>query len=533
MTVVGQAGMANQAKYLIISTMKDEGPYILEWLAYHRAIGFTDFLIYTNDCSDGTDLLLDRLAANGIVTHVRNEVLKRGPHKSALKYAKEHEAYKSADWVYSTDPDEFLNIKIGEGKLEDLLDLYSDADAVPVCWRMFSNAGHEKLIEGLTLEALQDAEPAEPTPGATAHFVKTIFRPRAEVERIGTHGPKYSKTYSNDAVFRAPWCSDEFADQPERPLSTYGYDIAQINHYAVRTVDAFLLKRARGDGNSTLGRLEFQYWKRWCRGGTVDTSIQRMLPGTKAELQRLFEDPVVRHLHEAAREVHKSRVAALLDSEDYQGIKNQIMAASVTDETPPPDVGPSIETSLAVKAPRRHENRRKLLGSLPKNGRGAEIGVWNGGFSEHILEIAEPSELILIDPWDLLADEKPEDWTHKKHSQADEMRAMRENVEAGVGSRANVTIRRGFSADVLATYPDDYFDWVYIDGNHLYDFVRQDLELSFQKVRPGGVVAGDDFFWKRQGRMHVREAVLDTMRAIGMLNRPTRFGQQYMIQVPQ
>ena len=86
-----QTSKNSQKKYLVISTMKDEGPYILEWLAYHRAIGFTDFLIYTNDCSDGTDLLLDRLQHNGIVTHVRNKVLKRGPHKSALKYAQAHD----------------------------------------------------------------------------------------------------------------------------------------------------------------------------------------------------------------------------------------------------------------------------------------------------------------------------------------------------------------------------------------------------------------------------------------------------------
>ena len=96
--------------------MKDEGPYVLEWLAYHRAIGFTDFLIYTNDCSDGTDLLLDRLQNNGIVTHVRNKVLKRGPHKSALKYAKDLSLYAGADWVYVCDADEFLNIKIEIGR---------------------------------------------------------------------------------------------------------------------------------------------------------------------------------------------------------------------------------------------------------------------------------------------------------------------------------------------------------------------------------------------------------------------------------
>ena len=45
----------------IITTMKNEGPFILEWLAYHRAIGVDDFLIYTNDCTDGTDTMLDLL----------------------------------------------------------------------------------------------------------------------------------------------------------------------------------------------------------------------------------------------------------------------------------------------------------------------------------------------------------------------------------------------------------------------------------------------------------------------------------------
>ncbi|MFN4129742.1 MAG: glycosyltransferase family 2 protein, partial [Paracoccaceae bacterium] len=47
----------------IVTTMKNEGPFILEWIAYHRAIGVDDFLIYTNDCTDGTDTMLDLLQA--------------------------------------------------------------------------------------------------------------------------------------------------------------------------------------------------------------------------------------------------------------------------------------------------------------------------------------------------------------------------------------------------------------------------------------------------------------------------------------
>ncbi len=45
----------------IITCMKNEGPFILEWLAYHRAIGVKDVLVYTNDCNDGTDTFLELL----------------------------------------------------------------------------------------------------------------------------------------------------------------------------------------------------------------------------------------------------------------------------------------------------------------------------------------------------------------------------------------------------------------------------------------------------------------------------------------
>ena len=41
--------------------VKNEGAFLIEWLAHHRACGFTDFLVYSNDCSDGTDVMLDRL----------------------------------------------------------------------------------------------------------------------------------------------------------------------------------------------------------------------------------------------------------------------------------------------------------------------------------------------------------------------------------------------------------------------------------------------------------------------------------------
>lgn len=143
-------------------------------------------------------------------------------------------------------------------------------------------------------------------------------------------------------------------------------------------------------------------------------------------------------------------------------------------------------------------DRRFLLDMLPKGSVGAEIGVHLGDFSSQLLETVQPRELHLIDPWAHEgATEYREAWYGGKASGGQsEMDARYARVctrFARETSSGRVKIHRGYSAEVLGRFTDAYFDWVYIDGNHLYEFVKQDLELSFAKTRPGGHVCGDDY----------------------------------------
>ena len=60
----------------------------------------------------------------------------------------------------------------------------------------------------------------------------------------------------------------------------------------------------------------------------------------------------------------------------------------------------------------------------------------------------------------------------------------------------------GSSSGVCDNFSDDSFDWVYSDRNHLYEFVKNDLELYYHKVRSGGYIAGDDYkigYWRKSG----------------------------------
>jgi hypothetical protein len=156
--------------------------------------------------------------------------------------------------------------------------------------------------------------------------------------------------------------------------------------------------------------------------------------------------------------------------------------------------------------------RAFLLRRLPSGSIGAEIGVHEGEFSEQILRIVKPRKLHLIDPWKYESSDEYRDALYGGKAQGGqaEMNQRYDDVcnrFDGDIKAGRVTIHRGCSADVSGRFPDEYFDWVYIDGNHVYEFVKSDLELFFRKVKTGGYLAGDDYEQGRWWKGGVKRAV--------------------------
>ena len=204
----------------------------------------------------------------------------------------------------------------------------------------------------------------------------------------------------------------------------------------------------------------------------------------------------------------------------------QAQAIDVSAEDAERDEGMSASPDTSS---RRYQTRQKMLAKLPKGGICAEIGVWTGQFSIQILEVTEPRELVLIDPWDLISAQPDEDRSNDKHADASFMKDMYQSIVDLYGALPQVRIIKGLSEPVMSTFPDGHFDWVYIDGNHLFDFVLRDIQIAYDKVKPGGVIVGDDLFWKKNGRQHVREAVFACLKFWGDKVRFEKVGAQFMI----
>ena len=157
--------------------------------------------------------------------------------------------------------------------------------------------------------------------------------------------------------------------------------------------------------------------------------------------------------------------------------------------------------------------RLLLLSQMPKQGTCAEIGVWMGRFSRTILRFTEPAILHLVDPW-VFRPDYPRRWYGGKIAKSqDDMDKIFTGISSTFANNEHVAIHRRLSRDCVEEFPDKNFDWIYIDGNHLYEFVKQDLDSYYPKVKAGGFLCGDDYgtvgWWDNGVQKAVDEFVSD------------------------
>ncbi len=306
--------------YTIFTTMKNEGPFILEWIAYHRSIGFTDFTVFTNDCDDGTDKIIMRLQELGVATHEVNK-LKPGqsPQRKALRRSQWHAKTQEADWLMCADVDEFLMIRTGDGMVKDLLAKVGDVDAVSFCWKLFGNGGVDNFHSGFVTDQFLWAAPETVFPSPQSSGLKTLMRNNEKFVRMRIHRPLVAED-AKDLV----WVDAGGQPMPEQYRKsrwsahrTFSHQFARLHHYSVRSIDSFLVKRDRGRTNHINTDQGLDYWTSMNTNHEYDDSILTRLPAAKQEYDRLLSDPTLAELHEGACDWHIAKIKELNDREGW------------------------------------------------------------------------------------------------------------------------------------------------------------------------------------------------------------------------
>ena len=345
--------------------MKDEAPFLLEWYAHHLAVGFTKILVYTNDCSDGTDDMLIRLEELGLGYHRRNDIPEGvKPQPSAMKYAQAEPKVAEADWILMFDADEFLCINYGDGTLDPMLDAAGDANGIVITWRIF---GSGNVVDWSRDPVTEQYLYAAPPTWNKGWGVKTLFKFDPDKWKIGIHRPsiknKHLETGFPDTV---KWLNgsgqpmeDYFKFRGWRSIRrTVGYQWAQMNHYAVKSVDSYAIRKFRGNVNNKKDKYNADYWSLQDRNEVYDDKILRYTERRKQIMEELLTDPVLSRLHYAAIEKVEARLEEYRATDAYAELKQSLLEAS---EVP--------ITQIVAKPPKARdpEEIAKLMSQVEKN----------------------------------------------------------------------------------------------------------------------------------------------------------------------
>lgn len=258
------------AKFGIVAMMRNEAPYLLEWIAHYRLLGFQQITIYDNESNDASARILGPLARAGIV----NAVFWPDQH------AKQRRAYSRAarklkpfvEWCLFADLDEFLVLDPG-CTLDSLVPQDPAITAIGIPWRMYGSGGARNRTTGLTIERF--------TRGAAANdpHVKCLVRLQA-LRIMGIHLPaEFSGRLVDIAGAPIPPSS---IGMLERPAA----GIARINHYFTRSWEEFECKRARGRG-AVQG--QFRSAEAFALGNPDEAELREALPLVAAVRREVAE----------------------------------------------------------------------------------------------------------------------------------------------------------------------------------------------------------------------------------------------------
>jgi hypothetical protein len=293
----------------IVATARNEGPFLVEWIAHHLAIGFDRIFVATNDCDDGSDHLLDRLGRSWPVWHVPNDQPLDGltTQRSAVRRCLDHPAFRDVTWALHIDIDEFLCLAPPVGSVAELIAPHADADALLLFWRLFGDDGRAVWSGGSILDGFLSCQAAATIP------VHKVFWKTSSFADVAPHCPKQplrpldvlSVVTTRGTPVDPAVCAKRRGTLLLVPEEDVTWDRARINHYMHKSTDLSLLARDfRGDANGrparkkrTPGHPEFEQYN---RNEAEDRTIHAFRSGRIGIENRMLRERAVLAAHHRA-----------------------------------------------------------------------------------------------------------------------------------------------------------------------------------------------------------------------------------------
>ena len=256
----------------IAAIVKNEEPYIEEWVRYHHLIGVDRFYIFDNGSTDRTLAILRCLADEYSLELIDFPGAKQQipAYNYAIRYFKEECKY-----LAFIDADEFIVFRGDDlfGFVDNIIQSGKRIGGLAVNWRMFGSSGHETKPDGLVIENyLYHANPG----GPGNDCVKNIVNPRAVYRYNHPHYPTYYPFLHS-------------VDENGRIVKEWRNEIGetgkiQINHYFTKSKEEWIQRRSLGKAD-TGGMRTLEEFYQHDNNDIYDDSMLRYAEAIKREMK--------------------------------------------------------------------------------------------------------------------------------------------------------------------------------------------------------------------------------------------------------
>ena len=309
-------------KFVLISPMRNEGANILEWLAWHKAIGFTEVLVVSNNCDDGSDRLLDYLASKGHLNHqCHNPAAGSFALDSAFKAARLHPLVSSADWIMVLDADEFLVVHVGDHTVQSLVEQNGrECLGMAINWKCFGDSGRQIWTDGMARETFTRC--AKGANAANMRF-KSMFRQPLQFTGFKSHAP-----YGFSGAWGGTNCWVDSEGNRLNAIRLVGETVrratkkarithvgAQVNHYVTKSRESIVERRDKWERSGRADRYDTEFLQLYNKNDGLDETALANGEKFDREYAKLTGDPEVMRMHHACCAAYVEKLARLAGKE--------------------------------------------------------------------------------------------------------------------------------------------------------------------------------------------------------------------------
>ncbi|MEL7154930.1 MAG: glycosyltransferase family 2 protein, partial [Pseudomonadota bacterium] len=214
--------------------------------------------------------------------------------------------------------------------------LCPDATNVAMTWRLFGHNGVTELRDDFVIEQFDTCAPKYCPKPHTVWGFKTMSRNIGAYQKLSCHRPNKLDPAQRGAV---KWVNGSGRDMTSETVDngwrnskrSIGYDLLQLNHYALRSAESFLIKRQRGRALHVDRSIGLNYWIRMDWSVHRDITIKRNLPRLREEYDRLMQDDRLKALHQQGFDWHRAKATELRANPEFQDLYDKALAIRLTE----------------------------------------------------------------------------------------------------------------------------------------------------------------------------------------------------------